>query len=280
VSGGITITFFGVRGSNPCTGPEFERYGGHSSCVVLEAEGQLPIVLDMGTGLRPYGMTHDGDFHGTVLLSHLHWDHMQGLPFFPAGDREGSEVAMVVPGQEDGSDPLTVLDRAMSPPFFPIGAGQLRGAWTFDSLQPGESEHAGFHVLAREIPHKGGRTFGYRVSRGGVVMTYMPDHCPTAFGPGPDGTGEYHEAALELARESDLLIHDAQLLRSELAAEAMTGHACGDYALELARRAGAKGVLLFHHRPNRTDDELDRLAESFSGDPPVSLARQGSTLRL
>jgi hypothetical protein len=135
-------------------------------------------------------------------------------------------------------------------------------------------------VLTREIPHKGGRTFGYRVSDGRAAVTYMPDHCPTSLGPGPDGYGEYHGAALELAAGSDLLVHDSQLLASELGAEAAMGHSCGEYAVGLARRAGARAVLLFHHRPNRTDSELAELAASFGSDPPVAAARQGQTLIL
>src|SRR3954467_7372898 len=77
--GGVTVGFWGVRGSTPCEGPRYQRYGGHSSCVVVESEGQSPIVFDLGTGLRSYGEQIDGDFHGSVLLTHLHWDHVQGL---------------------------------------------------------------------------------------------------------------------------------------------------------------------------------------------------------
>ena len=108
---------------------------------------------------------------------------------------------------------------------------------------PGEQEFDGFTVLAREIPHKGGRTFGYRVSDGRSTFTYMPDHCPTSFGAGPDGCGEYHAAALELAAETDALLHDSQLLTpAELAAEARFGHAAADYAVELgAPRTSTQG---------------------------------------
>ena len=135
-------------------------------------------------------------------------------------------------------------------------------------------------MLAREIPHKGGRTFGFRVSDGRSTLTYMPDHCPTAIGPGPDGYGEYHPAAMELAANSDVVVHDAQLLLRELAEESMLGHSCGEYAVELARRASSRSVLLFHHRPDRTDPALDELAGGFAADPPVTVARQGSTLQL
>ena len=136
-------------------------------------------------------------------------------------------------------------------------------------------------MLAREIPHKGGRTFGYRISDGHSTITYMPDHCPTMFGPGEHGFGEYHAAAVELASDADVLVHDAQLFPEELAAEADFGHAVADYAVELARRAGARAVALFHHRYNRTDDTLDGLARRLASDSPrVSVATEDTELVL
>ena len=100
---------------------------------------------------------------------------------------------------------MAVLARGMSPPHFPIGPDGLRGDWTFGTLPPGQLKAEGFTVEAREVPHKGGRTYGYRVSDGHSVLTYIPDHCPTVLGPGPEGLGEYHPAALDLAAGADLL---------------------------------------------------------------------------
>jgi phosphoribosyl 1,2-cyclic phosphodiesterase len=155
------------------------------------------------------------------------------------------------------------------------------GEWTFSTLPEGELEVEGFSVLARTIPHKGGRTYGYRVSAAGKTIAYMPDHNPTALGPGEDGLGEYHPAALELARDADLLVHDAQLLPEELAAEAHFGHAAADYAVALGERAGAGAVALFHHRLDRTDDELDKLAARLGGrSSAVSVAAEGVVLHL
>ena len=156
----------------------------------------------------------------------------------------------------------------MSPPHFPITPAGLRGDWSFGSLAPGVFKAEGFTVEAREVPHKGGRTFGYRVSDGHSAMAYIPDHCPTALGPGPDGWGEYHPAALALAAGADLLIHDSFLRPDEVAAEASFGHPAADYAVALAHRAGARRVLLTHHKPDRTDDALDALATRFRPTPP------------
>src|SRR5690242_15851676 len=124
--GGIDISFWGVRGSTPCEGPRYARYGGHSSCVAVEAEGQAPVVFDLGTGLRPYGEQHAGPFNGSVLLTHLHWDHVQGLPFFVPLHREGSTMDVFGPAQDAG--PLgEVFADLMRPPFFPIRPDDLVG---------------------------------------------------------------------------------------------------------------------------------------------------------
>ena len=136
------------------------------------------------------------------------------------------------------------------------------------------------------MPHKGGRTYGYRVSDGHSVLTYIPDHCPTDLGPGPDVLGEYHAAALDLAAGADLLIHDAFLLAGEAAAEASFGHAAAQYAAGLGVLAGARRVALAHHKPDRTDDgrwtalAAAAQAPGSPGDPPGRLrGRRGRDTR-
>jgi len=280
----LQVHFCGVRGSLPAAGKEFVRYGGHTSCLALAIDGgRAPtLFLDAGTGLlRAFSLLNGAPFEGSLLLTHLHWDHVVGLPFFAVHESPDMRVDLMLPEQESGADAATTLAGLMSPPYFPIGPSQLCGHWTFSSLPSGESEIEGFTVLAREIPHKGGRTYGYRVSVGDAAIAYMPDHNPTALVPGEDGLGEYHPAALELARDADLLVHDAQLLPEELAAEARFGHAAADYAVALAERAGTRAVTLFHHRLDRTDDELDRLAARLAKhSSAVSVAAEGVVLDL
>jgi phosphoribosyl 1,2-cyclic phosphodiesterase len=281
----LRIQLCGVRGSSPAPGIEFVRYGGHTSCLALWNDGATKptLILDAGAGLqaatRLFG---DTPFDGTILLTHLHWDHVLGLPFFAAADNLDARVSVRLPEQESGASAERVLAGMMSPPYFPVGPTELRGEWDFATVAPGEWEVEGFTVCAREIPHKGGRTFGYRISDGHSTLTYMPDHCPTTLGPGEDGFGEYHPAAIALASGADVLVHDAQLLPAELAAEADFGHSVADYAVQLAKHAEARSVVLFHHRHDRTDDTLDALALRLGGgtSPEVSVATEGTVLEL
>jgi ribonuclease BN (tRNA processing enzyme) len=278
----LRVHVCGARGSTPASGAAFLRYGGHTPSIALAHDGApVPtLVLDAGTGITQLGTLLGGAaFSGAIVLTHLHWDHVQGLPFCHAADHPDAVVALRIPAQEDGSEAASVLSRAMSPPHFPIGPHQLRGDWDFGSLEPAEYELEGFRVLAREVPHKGGRTFGYRVSDDHSTLTYISDHRPTALGPGEDGFGARHPAALELSRGADLLIHDAQLLPEELD-EADFGHAVADYAVGLAGAVGASSVLLFHHKTDRTDDQLDALAARFADDPRVGVAAEGGVFDL
>jgi phosphoribosyl 1,2-cyclic phosphodiesterase len=283
----VRVTFCGTRGSTPAPGLDYIRFGGHTSCVALAhddegAASRPTLLLDAGTGLRRLpGLLDDLPFRGTILLSHLHWDHVQGLPFFRSGDREDARVTVLLPDQGDDTDAEALLERMMSPPFFPIAPSALRGAWRF-GVVPGDAFAAeGFSVVAVDVPHKGGHTLGFRISDDHSSMAYVPDHCPTALGPGPGGIGEYHDGVLRLARDVDLLIHDAHLRAEEVEAEGSFGHAAAEYAARLGALAGARQVALFHHRPNRSDAEVERTVCRFAEGPVrVIGAAETITLRL
>ena len=277
----MKLWVLGVRGSTPAPGPEFVRYGGNTSCVALGHADDVPsLVLDAGTGIRRMKTLLDGvPFSGALLLGHLHWDHTQGLPFSPAFDQPDASTDLFLPAQGDA---VEVLSRAMSPPHFPILPTDLRGSWTFTSLEPGAHSIAGFDVLALDIPHKGGRTFGYRVTSpsSGGSMAYLSDHWPISVGPGPDGLGEYHPSVMELCSGVDVILHDAQYTASELPGRKDFGHSAIEYAVELGRRCGS-AVLLYHHDPSRTDDALDELVAPYaSHQPTVFAAREGMLLEL
>jgi len=252
----VRLLFCGVRGSTSAPGAEFVRVGGHTSCVALAHDEQpYALALDAGTGIRRITDHLDGRaFDGSVVLTHLHWDHVQGLPFFAAADRDDAHVRVVMPDQTDADgrtlEPADVLALAMSPPHFPIGPEGLRGAWTFESVKPGSHRIEGFEVVAFDVPHKGGRTFGYRVSDGATSIAYIPDHCPQS-----DTT----PAIAQECAGVDLLIHDAQFLEHERAVADLYGHATDGDAVDIARRCGARRLALFHHSPARRDDEVDAI---------------------
>jgi len=263
----MRVHFCGTRGSTPVSGAGQARYGGNTSCVGLAHDGQPPtVVLDAGTGLQQLPRALGGEpFRGTILLGHLHWDHTHGMPFFRSGLLPGHRVDLYLP--EQGEDAEELLARVISPPHFPIRPRQLGEGWTFNSLSPGHYEFEGFSIDAREIPHKGGRTFGFRVSDGTATVAYMSDHSPISLGPGPDGLVEYHEAAVELTRGADLLVHDSQHTAAELPRLAFLGHSAIEYVVGLAQHAEVRQVALYHHDPWRTDDEIDELAAKQASAP-------------
>ena len=283
----MRIWICGARGSTPTPGQDFNRYGGHTSCLAIAHDGDRPtLIVDAGTGIRLvsdlFGASPDlldGEpYRGAILLGHLHWDHTQGLPFFAAVNSSGSEVDLYAPAQGDTE---SVLGHFMSPPHFPIAPSEFLGSWKFNGLEPGKSEIRGFSVLALEIPHKGGRAFGFRISDGQASIAYLSDHCPTSFGRGPDGLGEYHESALSLAREVDILFHDAQYTDEELPTRASFGHASCGYAVRLAEVAQVRRLMLYHHDPARTDDQIDAIAAAYKSRAfPVTAAAQGTVIDL
>lgn len=253
----MKIHICGTRGSTQAPGRDFVRYGGHASCVAIAEDGAPPhLLLDAGTGIRNvWGLLGHTAFEGSILLGHLHWDHVHGLPFFRGGDHPGSRVDLYIPEQSD--DLTEVLERGFSPPHFPVRPTELRGRWSVMGLGEGTRCLEGFEVLAREIPHIGGRTFGFRITSGTGTVAYLSDHHPSGLGPGPDGFGPYHEAPLALTEGVDLLIHDAQYLQHEWPDRHNFGHSTVGYAVGLAETAGARRLLLFHHDPARTDTEVD-----------------------
>ncbi len=279
----MRIHFCGVRGSLPAVGREYATVGGNTSCVAISHdEDPTPsLVLDAGTGLRTLARLLDGSaFHGSLILGHCHWDHVIGLAFFSAGDRIDSRVRVLLP--EQGTPAEELLERMMSPPLFPILPSNLRGDWTFETYDEGIFDLEGFQMMAREIPHKGGRTMGLRISDGRSSIAYLSDHAPRNIGPGVDGLGEIHQAALDLVDGVDVLIHDAQYADNELDDRADWGHSAANYAVTLGHECGVGRILLFHHDPSRTDDQVFGLRSSLHvpDGMVVDVAIEGAEIRL
>ncbi len=275
----LRVTFYGVRGSTPCHGDETRRYGGNTSCVVIAAPGENPLILDLGTGLRYFARTlpHGKPANVNVLLSHLHWDHIQGLPFFAPLLHEETKVHVVAPKQDD-CDLEEAMRRAITPPIFPVELNALAATITYQPVTNETFKIDGFDITSRAVPHVG-LTLGFRVQWQDKVVTYIPDHQQPL-----NGAVEFTDGALELMRDADLLIHDAQYLPEEFPRRSNWGHCTTEFAVQGARRSNVKHLALFHHDPGRTDDSLDRIHDALDAETGKSMrlstAREGLTLEI
>jgi phosphoribosyl 1,2-cyclic phosphodiesterase len=251
----LEVTFYGVRGSTPCPSPANQRYGGNTACVTLEVAGEPPIAFDLGTGLRYWGEAIGSvstPFNGHALVTHLHWDHVQGLPFFMPINRKGARLEVFGP-PHDGLSIGESFAKFMRPPYFPIHCKDLTGDVQFTDVFDEWFSVGNARVLTRGVPHVG-TTNGYRVEWAGATVAYISDHQQPADG------GYVAPEVLELCRDVDLLIHDAQYTPDEFAERSTWGHCTVRYAVEVARQSGAKRLALFHHDPAHEDDEVDLLA--------------------
>jgi phosphoribosyl 1,2-cyclic phosphodiesterase len=241
-----TVRFHGVRGSIPSPGPRTARVGGNTSCVEVR-RGELRLVLDAGTGLRRLGLAAGtAPVRAHLLFSHLHWDHIQGIPFFgPLFDRR-SEVAMIGPAGLQAA-----LATQMSRPTFPVTTEMLPAAIRHTEIRPGARFTVGdLDVTTAPLNHPGG-AIGYRLAWDGGALVYACDVEPRAGGHDP--------ALVDLARGADLLIIDAQYLPEEYPAKVGWGHGTYEDAAEVAAAAEVGELVLTHHDPGRDDLAVARL---------------------
>ena len=231
------------------------RYGGNTASVILEAEDEAPIMLDLGTGIRTWGLTQptDGSFRASALVTHIHFDHVQGLPFFPPIDRVGAEIDIYGPAQGGGSL-REVFSEFMKPPYFPVEYTDLRGDIRWHDVLEDDFVVGTAKVKSRPVPHCG-PTVGYRIDWAGRSVAYLSDHQAPLSLEGVD------DAVLELCDGVDVLIHDAQYTPEEFEIKSHWGHCTVDYAVLVAKEAGARKLVLFHHDPAHNDDQMDALLE-------------------
>lgn len=269
----MRLVALGVRGSTPAPGAEFVRYGGHTSCVAVFGDGDTTprIVLDAGTGLRSLPSLLDGaPYAGDIALTHLHWDHVQGLPFCPSVDNPQAQVRLLLPVRGDNTDARALLAHAMSPPYFPIDPDGLQGTWSFEPLDGARDD-----LTVLPVPHKGGAAHALRLVVDDATVVYVPDHALHA-----DTDPVVRARIASFVSAADVLVHDGQYVASEQAVAASYGHATIETVLDFADEAEVESLLLMHHAPTRTDHDLDELAGLFRKTPggrPVVFARQDAT---
>lgn len=257
----MQVTFWGTRGSIAAPGPQTMRYGGNTSCVEVRLDDGTIVIFDAGTGIRALGealLAAGGPVRAYLFLSHAHWDHIQGIPFFAPAYMEGTELYIL--GPEHGRLTLeTVVADQMRSPYFPIPMHAMAAKITFVKLGEGSVfQLPGATVEACVVNHPG-CTLGYRLTTRDKVLVYTTDNEP--FG---DAEASHHLVTpsrhVELARHADLLIQDAQYTPAEYAPHRIGwGHSTYLDALRIASQAQARRLVLFHHDPSHSDADIDRI---------------------
>src|SRR5215213_1047606 len=262
----LSVRFWGTRGSIPSPGSSTVRYGGNTPCLELRtAEGWL-IILDAGTGIRELGRSlldtgNGAPIAGDIFLTHAHWDHIQGIPFFAPLFRKGNRFTIWGSRSLQTSIDRVVRDQ-MSPVVFPVSFEELQARIDFQELTEERRAGRGYEVSAIAVRHPGG-ALGYRFTSGnggGRALVYVSDNelSPEArYDDAPDWRGKL----VEFVRGASVLVHDTMYTSSEYRSFVGWGHSTHDQAVELAIDAEVERLVLFHHRPERTDDEVDRCVE-------------------
>ncbi len=286
----MEVTIWGARGSIPSPGPDTVRYGGNTPCLEVRADGDAVVVLDAGTGIRALGDVLDraqGRVRADILITHAHWDHVQGLPFFAPLYRSGNLVR--VWASRGGSATVhRVVREQMNAGSFPVPFASLPADVRLETL-PGEAvEIGGLSVQHFSVSHPGGAV-GYRLVAGngrGAALVYIPDNelsAPEAHGLDAD----WRVRLMKFVGGADLLVHDAMYTQEEYATHVRWGHSYVTEVVRLAQEAEVRRVALFHHHPSRSDAALELLLEQcrrdaglvgVSGGPHVFMAAEGTTL--
>ncbi|MDH3705459.1 MAG: MBL fold metallo-hydrolase [Acidimicrobiia bacterium] len=289
----MLVTFWGTRGSIAKAGPSTLRYGGNTSCVEVRSDDGTLVVIDCGTGAHGLGEslladTAGTDLEGHLLISHTHWDHIQGLPFF--GPLFEPTHTWHVYGPRGLSSSISeTLAGQMQYSYFPLTLEQLEAEVDYHDLVEGTLQIGDITVRTRYLNHPA-LTLGYRLEADGASLVYASDHEPHSrvLTAGGDVASSHHDDAhAEFLAGADLLIHDAQYRAHEYEDKAGWGHSTAEYVVDVARHAGVRQVALFHHDPSRTDDQVDDLvasakahAERAGYDGALFAAAEGTTIEI
>jgi phosphoribosyl 1,2-cyclic phosphodiesterase len=263
---GVTVRFWGVRGTVPCPGPDTVRYGGNTACVELRCGGRL-LILDGGTGLRPLGealRAQGGQVEADLFLTHTHLDHILGLPFFAPAHAAETTLRLWAGNLLPGLELEAVLQRLLWAPFFPVPADLLRARLEFRDFVSGDTlhPHPGITVRTAPLSHPD-RATGYRVEHAGRSVAYVTDteHEP----------GRLDANVLALVARADTMIYDTTYTDEEFPSRVGWGHSTWQEGVRLADAAGVGRLVLFHHDPSRGDAALDRIAAAAAARRPGTL---------
>lgn len=271
--GGFHVRFWGVRGSVPCPGPEFVRYGGNTACLEVRCGPHL-LIFDGGTGLRPLGaaLKAEEPIDADLFLTHSHIDHINGIPFFSALFNPANRIRLWAGHLKPEHSLKEVICTMMVAPLFPVPIDIFTAQATYGDFLAGETLTPKRGITLRTAPlnHPNGAT-GYRIEYGGRAICYVTD---TAHVPGqPDSN------VLDLIRGADIVIYDSTYTDEEFSRFSTWGHSTWQEGVRLVEAAGARRLVLFHHDPSHDDDFMDRVAaEAEAMRPGTVVAKEGLTL--
>jgi phosphoribosyl 1,2-cyclic phosphodiesterase len=278
----VRVRVWGSRGTIASPGADTVRYGGNTSCVEVRLDDGTVLVLDAGTCARALGhaLVEDPPPRIDLLITHLHVDHVEGLGVFEPIWRSRTELHVWGPSSPVASHDER-LAKYFSPPLFPVHLAEVPANTTFYDAPEGSWTIGGATVHSAAIQHQG-ITVGYRIEADGVSVAYLTDHEP-AFGTDLDAAEPGWVSGAALAWEADLLIHDCQYTEEEYAARVGFGHTSTADVAAFARKVGARRLVLYHHDPMHSDEQLDamrqRVLERWGVEPSrVQIAAEGAEL--
>ena len=295
------VNFWGTRGSIPVPGPRTLRYGGNTTCVELRADGEI-IVLDAGSGIRPLGVALQTEFQTqpiklSLLITHAHWDHIQGFPFFKPAYEPKNEIS-IFGCDGAGATFRQIMAEPMKAPFFPITMRALSARMEIRKLSEMKFSIGKVEIQAAFVNHPG-VCVGYRIFTSGGSVAFLPDHEPYEFflhsarakqlsGEQAQAmAAEEHARLVKFLRGSDVLILDSQYTDQEYKSHIGWGHGSISSAVSLALDAEVRTLILFHHDPNHDDNMVDTMVKSArelvakSGRPlAVAGAQEGTEILL
>jgi phosphoribosyl 1,2-cyclic phosphodiesterase len=293
----MRLTFWGTRGSIAAPGPQTVRFGGNTTCLEIETGHGHQLILDAGTGIRALGlkMARSMPLTCSIFITHTHWDHIQGLPFFVPLFVPGNKIIIHGPYDPVGlKDIRDVLSGQMVYQYFPVNSAELQAGIEYQTLSEGQTVNLGEVQVSCILMNHPVIALGYKVSSGGKTLFFTGDHedFSNIYEPGDLFFDEYEELIVErrtrlaeFLRGVDLMVADCMYTDQEQQVKSGWGHSCPSMCTRLARLAEVPRLVLTHFDPTRDDEALESFEQSvrkqFQGpDLAIELAREGTTLEV